>query len=207
VLSGFEILRQIALGAIVIDPMIPADDVGPNSVDLRLGDRLLVYEAQMAYLDNLPEYAPTPKLVHGDWQYQAHMILDTRKRNATRDLWIPPEGLVLVPGVLYLGGTVEHTSTVGFVPRIDGRSSVARLGLCVHLTAGLGDVNFRGHWTLEITCMSPVRVYAGDRFAQIYYEEVQGEIRPYAGKYQGAKEVQASLKHLDRENAVSSTED
>lgn len=201
-LSGPEILRQIELGNIVIDPLL--GKVGPNSYDLRLAKKLKVYEAQMAYLDAWPSFRPTRQLVLSDriggHKYtREEMILDTRRPNPTLDLMIPDEGLVLVPGVLYLAATVEHTKTFKHVPRIDGRSSMARLGVCVHLTAGLGDQGVRVTWTLELTVLSPVRVYADERICQIYYEEVQGESLSYDGKYQGNLEAQASLKHLDQD--------
>jgi dCTP deaminase len=112
-------------------------------------------------------------------------------------MMIPPDGIVLVPTVLYLGVTLEHTETFGFVPRLDGRSSVGRLGVEIHRTAGYGDNNFRGRWTLELSCLTPVRVHPGERICQINYVPIEGELKDYAGKYQGADDVQASRKYLD----------
>lgn len=199
-LSGPEILRQIELGAISIDPLLPGN-VGPNSVDLCLGPRLMVYEAQLAYVNRQGYSHACEDLVRGKINYPEQMVLDARKANTTADLVIPERGLVMVPGVLYLGCTVEFTAATSFVPRIDGRSSMGRLGVGVHLTAGLGDTGFgvpvAARWTLEIFCLSPVRIYPGDRICQIYFEPLQGDYKPYTGKYQGAQGAQASMKHLD----------
>ena len=72
------------------------------------------------------------------------VVLDMRKANRVRRIGIPREGLVLQPNQLYLGRTVERTETHNFVPMIEGRSSIGRLGLFVHVTAGFGDVGFCG---------------------------------------------------------------
>jgi len=125
------------------------------------------------------------------------MVLDTRKPNPTLDLEIPDEGLVLVPGVFYLGATFEHTETYTLVPRLDGRSSVGRLSVEIHRTAGYGDDAFRGRWTLELACLTPVRVYPTERICQINYVRVEGDRKKYDGKYQDADGPQASRKHLD----------
>lgn len=86
-----------------------------------------------------------------------------------------------------LGSTVERTRTIGFVPWLDGRSTTARFGLMVHLSAGKGDNGFDGPWTLEICNLnrSPVRIYAGQRIAQVSYLTTVGEQRLYAGHYAG----------------------
>lgn len=166
-LTGPEIERQIALGRIVIYPLHP-ECVGPNSVDLHLADELLVYTGE---------------------------VLTTGKANPTRRLSING-GLVLDPGELYLGRTVERTMTPYHVPQISGRSSVGRLGINIHSTAGFGDVGFSGTWTLEISVVKPVRIERGLRICQIYFTEPVGEIRPYAGRYQGQTEPTASRIHL-----------
>lgn len=165
ILTGPEIRRQIDLGHIVIEP--EPSVIGPNSVDMTLGDKLLVYA-------------------------QRSSGLDVRHPNPTQELQISEEGFVLQPGTLYLGSTMEMTYTPRHVPYVDGRSSTGRLGISVHATAGRGDVGFRGRWTLEITVVHPVRVYAGMRIAQITFHEVTGELQEYAGRYQGATDVEAS---------------
>lgn len=177
ILSGPEIIKVInrtrkdradgapqMLPAIDIEPF-NLDQVNPNSYNLRISDKLLIY--------------PAP-------------ILDMKLDNITEEITIPPEGFVLFPGILYLGSTMEYTFTHGVVPRIDGRSSGARLGLCVHLTAGFGDTFFAGTWTLELTVVQPLRIYAGVQVCQISYEGVTGELQKYQGKYQGQSGPQKS---------------
>lgn len=171
ILSGREIVRNMG-EKIVIEPFSP-DRVNPNSYNLSLHNELLTYESS---------------------------LLDMRHPNPTRAITIPPEGLVLEPGLLYLGRTAEYTRTEGFVPMLEGRSSVGRLGLFIHVTAGFGDVGFAGFWTLEIFCIQPIRIYAGVEICQIYYHTIKGDYDPYiSGKYQHNHGIQPSLLYKDFE--------
>ncbi len=170
-LSGKEIAKHIG-GDIVIEPYDSAR-LNPNSYNLSLHDKLLVYEGT---------------------------ALDMKKPARTRQLTIPPEGLVLQPGRLYLGRTAEYTKTRNFVPMLEGRSSTGRLGLFVHVTAGFGDVGFAGYWTLEIFCVQPIRIYAGAQVCQIYYHTLLGDYEPYkSNKYQNNTDIQPSLMYKDFE--------
>jgi len=165
VLSGQEIQRLLGT-QIVIDPF-DESRLNPNSYNLTLHDELLVYE---------------------------ELILDMRKANRVRRLAIPPEGIVLRPGQLFLGRTAERTETRGLVPMIEGRSSIGRLGLFVHVTAGFGDVGFCGFWTLEMFAVQPVRVYAGVAICQIFYHDIRGPYSEYCSdKYQHNTDIQPSL--------------
>jgi dCTP deaminase len=95
---------------------------------------------------------------------------------------------------------VEYTKTDGYVPMLEGRSSIGRLGLFVHITAGFGDVGFAGFWTLEIFCVQPIRVYPGVEVCQIYYHSIEGEYDVYSsGKYQNNQGIQPSLLFRDFE--------
>ena len=159
-LSGLEIQRRVNYGEIVIDPF-DSKYLGPNSYDLRLSDTLLVYN---------------------------DLQLDAKDRNDATQRKIPKNGILLFPGRLYLGSTIEYTETPDLVPGIEGRSSVGRLGINVHSTAGFGDVGFRGTWTLELSVVQPVRIYSSMRICQIFYEPVEGEFSPYdSEKYQGQR--------------------
>ena len=165
ILSGHQIRKHLGRD-IIIDPF---DDerLNPNSYNLTLHDELMVYE---------------------------ELVLDMAKANRVRRLTIPPDGLVVGPNQLYLGRTVERTETHNFVPMIEGRSSVGRLGLFVHVTAGFGDVGFCGYWTLEMFAVQPVRIYAGVPICQIFYHEVNGPITEYESeKYQHNHDIQPSL--------------
>jgi dCTP deaminase len=101
---------------------------------------------------------------------------------------------VLTPNQLYLGRTVERTETHNLVPMIEGRSSIGRLGLFVHVTAGFGDVGFCGYWTLEMFAVQPVKIYPGVPICQIFFHQVAGQITEYASdKYQHNRDIQPSL--------------
>ncbi len=95
--------------------------------------------------------------------------LDTRSSRETYDLAIGSEGFVLEPGELYLASTVEHTESKEHVPMLNGRSSTGRLGLSIHVTAGTGDIGFRGPWTMELTVVKRLRVHAGDAIGQLLW--------------------------------------
>lgn len=169
ILTGAEIYKRLGTD-IKIEPF-DSKFLNPNSYNLRLDRHLKVY---------------------------SDMPLDMRRDNPANDLVIPNEGLVLEPGRLYLGRTVEHTETMNLVPMLEGRSSIGRLGLFVHVTAGFGDVGFKGFWTLEMHCIHPIRVYSHVPICQIFYHKVEGEISEYkSGKYQGNKGIQTSRLWMD----------
>src|SRR6476620_126813 len=171
ILSGDEIYRHLGRD-IVIEPF-DESRLNPNSYNLTLHDELLTYE---------------------------EVVLDMAEPNRTRRLRIPQEGLVLTPQKLYLGCTAERTETHNFVPMIEGRSSIGRLGLFVHVTAGFGDVGFCGYWTLEMFAVQPVRIYAGVSICQIFYHQILGDFTNYVSdKYQHNRDIQPSLlfKELD----------
>jgi len=165
-LSGPEILKRIQVGDITISPF-HRDRLNPNSYNLALSSRMLVYK----YAD-----------------------LDMAEDNETKEVHIPATGLLLQPGKIYLGCTEEYTETFGLVPCIEGRSSIGRLGINIHSTAGFGDVGFCGCWTLEISTVQPVRIYAGVQICQIAYDEICGDIEPYRSNkgYDGQREPRAS---------------
>ena len=170
ILSGKEILKQIESGKIVIDPF-DKKRINPNSCNLRLHNELLVYTDD---------------------------VLDMKKPLGCETMEIPESGLQLRPGKLYLGRTHERTETHGFVPMLEGRSSVGRLGLFVHVTAGFGDVGFAGYWTLEIQCVQPIIIYPMVEICQICYHTITGEYDAYkSGKYQFNTGIQPSLLYKD----------
>ena len=171
-LTGNEIRIQIGSGNIKIEPYDP-ENIGPNSYDVRLADELAVY---------------------------IDPVLNVRRENRTRKIKIPEEGIKLMPGKVYLGSTVEYTESPAFVPMYEGRSSLARLGISSHLSAGFGDIGFKGKWTLEIKVEQPVIIYAGVRIGQLYWHKPVGEITStYCGKYQGQTGIQASKLYEDFE--------
>ncbi|MBW7936150.1 MAG: dCTP deaminase [Flavobacteriales bacterium] len=171
ILSGKEIEKHLG-SKIKITPYNPSQ-LNPNSYNLTLHHDLLVYDNE---------------------------LLDMKKENKATLITLPEEGMVLQPGKLYLGRTVEYTETDSFVPMLEGRSSIGRLGLFVHITAGFGDVGFSGYWTLEMFCVQPIRIYPGVQICQIFYHAIQGDYALYtSGKYQKNKGIQPSLLFRDFE--------
>lgn len=171
ILTGPAIAEKLGKD-IIIEPF-HSEQLNPNSYNLCLHHELLTYTAAE---------------------------LDMRRPNATQTQTIPPEGLLLEPGRLYLGRTAEYTETHNLVPMLEGRSSIGRLGLFVHVTAGFGDVGFKGFWTLEISAIQPIRIYAGVQICQIFYHTVEGAITEYvSGKYQANRGIQPSLLYMDFE--------
>ncbi len=172
ILSGKEIKNRLGKD-IFIEPF-NASQLNPNSYNLKLGNELLVYEDE---------------------------LLDMKKENKAKKIIIPDEGLTLEPNKLYLGRTVEYTRTENHVPMLEGRSSIGRLGLFIHVTAGFGDVGFAGYWTLEIYCIQPIRIYPDIEICQIYYHSIEGDYNKYiSGKYQNNAGIQPSLLYKDFEN-------
>ncbi len=131
----------------------------------------------------------------------SHKPLDMKKENETIEMTIPEEGLVLYPGVLYIGRTVERTWTNKFIPMINGRSSGGRLGISIHICAGFGDIGFDGTWTLEITVVEPIRIYPNTEIAQVCFFKPCGKILTkdlYRGRYFGQEDATASRFHLKK---------
>ncbi|MFA5459376.1 MAG: dCTP deaminase [Bacilli bacterium] len=171
-LSGEEIINQIKEGNIVIEPY-DEKNVGANSYYVHLGDELVIYEEE---------------------------VLECKRPNKTKTIKIPEEGYVIQPGELYLARTVEYTETNNFVPLLNGRFSLAALGITIHITAGFGDNGFKGTWTLEIFCIKPVRIYPNMRVGQLAYFPVIGEGNiKYKGKYLNQKDITPSKLYKDFE--------
>jgi deoxycytidine triphosphate deaminase len=174
ILTGRQIIQEHVDGNIVIDPFEP-EQVNPNSYNFRLGPTLRVY---------------------------TDFPLDPKRRNAYTDLDIPAEGFVLQPHRLYLGCTAEVLGSKRYAPTYAARSSVARLGLFINLSACLGDIGFIGQWTLQLYTVHPLRIYAGMKIGQIMWWQPKGEILLYDGKYQGSVGPQSTQIFKDFEHAA-----
>jgi len=122
ILVDKTILSEIDKGNIKVVPF-NREYLGTNSIDLTLNPEILVYRND---------------------------VLDCKSINTTKPITIPNEGMVLMPGQLYIASTNEYTETLNAVPKLEGKSSLGRLGLFIHVTAGYGDVGFKGTWTLEL---------------------------------------------------------
>ncbi|MGW1076044.1 dCTP deaminase [Streptomyces sp. NPDC002537] len=169
ILTGPEITAAAFDGRLRIEPF-DADQVNPNSYNVRLGATLVTYTTA---------------------------VIDAHCPNPTTTITIGDNGYVLEPGELYLGHTFEQIGSDRFVPLLFGRSSVGRLGLFVEITAPIGDIGFHGQWTLMLTPVRPLRVYTGMEIGQVMFFVAAGPVDLYTGKYQGSLGPQPSRAWQD----------
>lgn len=155
-LTGKEIIRQVELGTIVIEPFDPAQ-INPNSYNVRLGNKFVLLDESR---------------------------LDLHKKPKELHYSVGDEGVCLCKGGVLLGHTLERLGSTKFVPILDGRSTIGRYGVCVHITAGYGDIGFINQWTLELEARHrDTWIRPGDLIAQVSFETVEGEIQLYSGSY------------------------
>ena len=169
ILTDKEIQIEIDKGNIVVEPF-DISCLGTNSYDVHLGKHLAKYDDE---------------------------ILDAKQHNKISHFEIPEEGFILEPNNLYLGVTKEYTETHAHVPFLEGKSSVGRLGIDIHATAGKGDVGFCNTWTLEISVSMPVRIYAGMPIGQLIYFMVSGDIENYYNKKGSAKYTEKTIRPME----------
>lgn len=137
----------IEAGELGVDPLLPAH-VQPASIDIRLGRYFRVFQSHTR--THIDPARPMPDL--------------------TTLVQVDHEGLVLHPGEFVLGATVECvTLGADLAARLEGKSSLGRLGLLVHSTAGFVDPGFSGHITLELSNVAtlPIKLYAGMKIGQL----------------------------------------
>jgi len=181
-LSDRSIIDEINTGRIKIKPF-EVNNVQPASVDLRLGYKFRVF----AYLSENSHYIDTKNI----------------DPDLTRliDLVGLDEPFVLLPGQFALGSTLEHVSlSDNIVGRLEGRSSLGRLGLLVHATAGYIDPGFKGTLTLELSNLSPlpIAIYPNSKICQISFQYMSTPVNRIYGdaglgsKYQNQLEPEAS---------------
>ncbi|MEY3416775.1 MAG: hypothetical protein RL711_592 [Bacteroidota bacterium] len=169
ILTDIQILEEIEKGTIKLEPFNRAC-LGTNSYDVHLGKHLATYK---------------------------NRVLDAREHNEIDHFEIPAEGFMLQPNTLYLGVTAEYTESLAHVPFLEGKSSVGRLGIDIHATAGKGDVGFCNTWTLEISVTQPVIVYAGMPIGQLIYFVVNGEIENMYNAKPNAKYNSRTVKPVE----------
>jgi dCTP deaminase len=192
-----------ARGDIEIDPFNPAH-VNPVSYDLTLGDELMIYKRWVHYDETYESRGPMGFATsradaagarNGSDFHRTDTFLDVRDEPETVKFRINPErGWILKPGIGYLMHTRERVHTKKYVPVLDGKSSIGRLFMVVHVTAGYGDPGFNGQYTLEVVVTHPLRIYPGMKIAQMRFhtiasladeQTVGGVERLYAGNYVG----------------------
>lgn len=170
ILCHDEIIRNYLDDKIHISPF-NADMVGPNSVDVHLWEKII----EVVENDNFE-------------------TVDVDKPQRTVGVHRNGDGsYILHPGRLYLGSTVEEIGSDHFVPMLEGRSSIGRMGLFVHITAGFGDIGFKKQWTLELTPVLPMRIYPGMRIAQVFFHQASSRTKLYDGRYKDQSDPTPSL--------------
>ena len=188
ILSDRELKARIESGSIVIEPLDDPDlQIQPASVDLRLGNTFMVYKLpHVACIDSRD-----PMSVNG----------------YTEEIVIPDgDGFILQPGEFALGSTLERVSVPSdLVARVEGRSSIGRIAIVVHATAGFIDPGFEGEITLELSNLGrcAVKLYPGMRISQVVFHTMTSPAeRPYGkargSKYQGQRGPVASRLSADR---------
>lgn len=183
ILSGQQISQEVELGRISINPF-DTSKLNPASYDLTLGNKVSVYKS-VTYGDFLGEI-PGERLFPRS-NLTGTPYLDCSRFNDTLDFEFGNSGFLLKPGIGYLMHTNEVVGTDYYVPIIDGKSSVGRLFIQIHATAGLGDPGFSGQYTLEVIVTFPVRVFPGMRIGQVRFYDIRGRVTNYkdTGHYVG----------------------
>jgi dCTP deaminase len=184
IFSDRSIRDAIEGGVIVIDPYEPSF-VQPSSVDLRVGNGFRVFvNHRYSQIDPRAPQSDLTQLVEVDAE----------------------EPFMLHPGEFVLGSTLERVKLGDdVVARLEGKSSLGRLGLLIHSTAGFIDPGFEGHITLELSNVAtlPIAIYPEMKIGQIsFYQMTTAADFPYGSpelgsKYQGQSGPTASRSHQD----------
>jgi dCTP deaminase len=175
ILVDWQILDRITRGFITVDPFEPAL-IQPNSLDIRLGSHFVWYEESDEVID----------------PYRKETITTGITETITDSILLPP-GRFMLAETLEVVGLPDN-----IVASIEGKSSIARLGVELHQTGGWIDAGFRGSITLEMCNVNsrPVRMYAGMPVGQLVFYTTERADRPYNQK--------PDAKYLDQRQATLS---
>ena len=183
VLTDREILKAIESGEIVIDPNPGSRSYSSTSVDLKLGDNIQVWKAA------LPGGIEPAVIVPDDPGFNCTEVI-----RACTDLnQIPDDGFIMEPRTFLLAWTneyVELPNSAQLAARVEGKSSIARLGVGVHITAPTIHAGFKGEIQLEMFNLGPnrIRLKKGMRICQLIFERTTGPAdQPYEGQFSGQK--------------------
>lgn len=183
IFSDRSIREALDAGRIVIDPLEPSF-IQPSSVDLRVDSAFRVFENH-----RYPHIDPRDP-----------------QEDLTKLIEVGDDPFVLHPGEFVLGSTFERVRLGDdIVARLEGKSSLGRLGLLIHSTAGFVDPGFDGYLTLELSNVAnlPIAIYPGMKIGQIsFYQMTTAADNPYGStgagsKYQGQRGPTPSRSHID----------
>ena len=169
ILTGNKIIEEVENNHIVIEPF-NKDAVTTNSYDLTLSDKLVIYTDE---------------------------ILDPKKEPHTKIVEIPDEGYELKRGEFLLGSSNEFVGSDFYVPIVHAKSSIARLGLFIHITSGLFDIGCKCNVTFHLYATMPIKLYKNMPIAQLTFWKTHGDIKLYNGKYQNDHGAVASRLYKD----------
>jgi len=175
ILVDWQIVDRVRRGFITVEPFDPAL-VQPNSLDIRLGDHFIWYEAGDSVID----------------PYRVETISEGTVETTA-------DSIVISPGQFILAKTQEVIGLPdNIVASIEGKSSIARLGVELHQTGGWIDAGFRGSITLEMCNVNarPVRMYAGMPIGQLVFYATEKALAPY--------NVRKDAKYMDQQQATLS---
>lgn len=178
ILSDTAILKAMDFGEIIINPF-RQEQLNPASYDITLGEEVAVYTECVDNCQNLNgAYSDGHMLMPKNFSILPSKVLDAKlEPKITKWRINKNDGIMLKPGIGYLMHAQETVCSNVYNPIIDGKSSIARLFIQIHSTAGFGDVGFNGQFTLEVSCLHPVRIYPGMRIGQIRFQSVVGKPR------------------------------
>lgn len=189
-LSDKTILKEIDNGNIIISPF-NKDYLNPNSVDLTLAPEFKIYKLPYVYANNLyeiPAYISSNNITVHDKGFTYKQPLDPRKQNDFESFIIPEHGYVLEPNTVYLYACNERIGVKNNIrAKVEGKSSLGRLGLFVHVTAGFIDTGFEGSLVLELVATQPIVVYPNMKICQVEFTRVEGEIEEDYSQKSGSK--------------------
>ena len=182
-LSDRDIRSEIDNGRVVLDPWDPAM-IQPSSVDVRLDKYFRLFDNhKYPFIDPAEEQPELTRLVEVD----------------------PDEAFILHPGEFVLASTLEQVSLPDDIAaRVEGKSSLGRLGLLTHATAGFVDPGFTGHVTLELSNVAnlPITLWPGMKIGQLCFFELTSPAEhpygspQYSSRYQGQRGPTPSRSHL-----------
>lgn len=168
IFTGSLIKEHIRNGTIICEPLV-LNNIGTNSIDVTLGSEVKI-------LGDKNGLMPTIDGCVNPYIKQFHTDVDFHKDE---------KGVYFIaePNQLYIAHTNERVGSLIDVPVMEGKSSLGRLGVFIHVTAGFGDIGFIGTWTLEIVVVKRTRLYVGMKIAQIGFHKSVGDIDlPYNKK-------------------------
>jgi dCTP deaminase len=188
-LSDRDIRAELDSGRIQLDPSAP-EMVQPSSIDVRLDRFFRLFDNhKYAHIDPSQPQEDLTRLVEVD----------------------PEEAFILHPGEFVLGSTYEQvTLPEDIAARLEGKSSLGRLGLLTHSTAGFIDPGFSGHVTLELSNMAtlPIKLWPGSKIGQLCFFQLSSPAEhaygsgPYLNRYQGQRGPTASRSHLNYHRTI-----